>query len=152
MKEDNRPFWQQRRDQKLSGMKPDKKTKHQKEKVKQKKSAKSSLDKWFDLQLATAPKFCENCNEALSKSMHTNPRTIIAHIVPKRQEYGCPSVATHPLNRWFACEDCHNRYDKGGQHAATMYIVDACKARLYHFIDLIPKEERRYIPKFLLNA
>lgn len=77
-------------------------------------SEKVNLSKWYLQQKTQIPDFCEECGcslEILKKS--TFWTTIIAHIVPKRaNKY--PTVAAHPLNRVFLCDQCHNRFDNLG--------------------------------------
>jgi 5-methylcytosine-specific restriction endonuclease McrA len=101
------PYWQQRQQQKING------TKTKKAKADSKKAQKDELTKWFELQLSMCPRNCENCNTGLSQFLFPNPRTLVAHIIPKREDYGFPEVATHPYNRMFLCPDCHHKWDDG---------------------------------------
>lgn len=153
------PYWMERQQRKLGIRHPDgkktvkkpaSKSASQKAKQKEKQDRKRALTPWFETQLLQAPKKCENCGADLRQSMAINPRTIICHIVPKNNDYGCPSVATHLLNRWYGCQKCHGIYDTGGEKAAEMPVIPICKSRLGKFIDQIPEKERRHIPNFLI--
>ena len=58
------------------------------------------------IELAKKP-FCENCGAFISPAYY---RAATAHILPKKEDYGFPSVAAHPKNRLFlggGC-GCHN--------------------------------------------
>lgn len=142
----NSPYLERLREIKL-GLKPaGGKTETQKEADKVKAAAKDAAGAWYDQQLMIAPQTCENCKAHLRESMGINPRTIVCHIVPKAR---VKSVATHALNRWFGCSKCHNVYDTGGEKAAKMPVLKKVIERYKQFAQLIPQEERQYIPKFL---
>lgn len=113
---------------------------------------KKNRDIFFASQLLIAPNHCENCGCSLSFSKSINPRSIIAHIVPKRDKDkgGIPSVALHPLNRWFGCIDCHTNYDsKGADFVKTMKVFPIVKERFAQFAHLIHESEIKNIPAYL---
>lgn len=117
------------------------------------KDRKDDLTKWFNMQAALAPAKCENCGGSLTSTIKFHPRAHICHIVPKTPEGGCPSVATHPLNRWFGCKNCHDAYDsESPEVVATMAVIPVCKARLKVFYPLIAADEVRRVPAFLLQG
>lgn len=114
--------------------------------AKAKRAAKDELTPWFNMQLTMAPAHCENvaCREPLTESMAINPRTIVAHILPKSR---FPEVATHPLNRVFLCQSCHYKYDNG--KAETMpEVLRLCGYRLGMFINKVAVDNFKSIPGY----
>lgn len=138
--ENKKPYWQQRRDMKL-------KQPPTKAEERQKKQAKGV---YFADQIQKAPSKCENCNDSLAGTKAINAAAIVAHILPKSKTSGCPSVALHPLNKWYACGDCHTNYDtKGADFVQTMPVFPILKARVAQFYDEIAPGERRRVPEYL---
>lgn len=139
---DNRPYWQKLRDIKLGKVvSPEQ----------ERKDKKDALTVWFNVQASMAPANCENCKASLRSTINFHPRAHIAHIVPKTKEGGCPSVATHPLNRWFACKQCHDAYDgESAEVVATMAVIPICRERLSKFYADIAPDEVRRVPAYLL--
>lgn len=138
-----KPYWQQRQELKLKGAKPP-------EVKRQEKKAKGVF---FASQLAKAPKNCENCGKSLAGTKAINPAAIICHIIPKNETSGCPSVATHPLNRWFGCGDCHTNYDNQGvTFVKSMPIFEELKKRVATFYEEIDPKERRRVPVYFRPA
>jgi len=83
--------------------------------------------------------------------MAINVSSIIAHIVPKRKEYGCPSVETHSLNRWFGCVDCHTKYDQNFEDPKVIMAMPVFKIilpRLNEFYHLIHSLELKNVPDY----
>lgn len=150
-KKDTRPYWQQRRDLKN-------KAPHGKgEKEKEKKDDKKQKADWFGAQTVQAPSKCENCKNSLKSTISFHPRGHIAHIVKKTKQGGCPSVATHPMNRWFGCISCHTGYDKAMdegdyyeviQMAVWPLIVERFKQVFPHIV----ATEIKNVPKVLKDA
>lgn len=92
---------------------------------------------------------CENCNRNLGATMAINPSAVICHILPKRKDCGCPSVALHKNNKWFGCGDCHTDYDnKGAAYVQNMSIFEVLKARVATFYHLIPQNEIGNVPEY----
>lgn len=134
-----KPYWQQRRDQK-NGAPPPKK-----------KEVKDLLKKFYEAQGAIAPFFCENCGISLKQTINFHPRAHIAHIVAKGA-HGCPSVATNMNNAWFACKECHDLYDGPKlEIIKLMKIIPILRNRMNLFYEKIAKDERRRIPEYLLS-
>lgn len=104
-----------------------------------------SLAPWFKKQIASAPKCCEECGENLGSSIRFIPSAIIAHIWPKREVYGYPSVATHDQNRMFFCIDCHTNFDRlGKDHIENMRSFELIKHRAtIVFHDMTQEEQRK---------
>lgn len=139
---EEKPFWQQLRDKKLGSTRSPEAVKRE---------TKKDLAAWYEVQATQAPAACENCGRSLAPTIAFHLRAHIAHIVPKTEQGGCPSVGTHPMNRWFACRDCHDIYDKQpAEIVATMAIIPIVKKRLRLFVKEIAPAEQRKVPKFLL--
>lgn len=120
-----------------------------------KKEQKLTLSAWYDTQASQAPEKCENCKGSLTATITFHSRAHICHIVPKTKEGGCPSVATHPLNRWFGCSVCHTNYDtwtakKEYDKIQEMKVLPVIQARAAQFFELIAESERRRVPAFLI--
>lgn len=114
------------------------------------------LNLFFASQLLEVPDNCENCGCSLSYLKNSRMRkSIIAHILPKREMGGFPSVATHPQNRLFLCLDCHKNMDeKGKEFVLKMNCFPLLIERLNEFVHLVT--ERRRLPndfdKFVENV
>lgn len=134
-----KPFWQQLRDKKLGKTVSDEKAK---------KEVKNDLAAWYLDRAKESPRNCENCNTSLTLTISLHPRGHIAHILAKGK-HGCPSVATHPMNRAFLCKDCHAIFDGPQQKAKNMPIIPVLVKRVRLFFKLIPKSEVRRVPDFL---
>ena len=77
-------------------------------------------------------------------------RAIIAHILPKREVGGFPSVATHPRNRMFYCPDCHTDFDnKGSDHVSQMKSLPVMRQRYAEFKDCLTIAEQQRVPEYL---
>ena len=113
----------------------------------EKKEVKKELNIFFANQLKDNPEFCEECGVSLRASKAINPRSVIAHILPKRKS--CfPSVATHSDNRLFLCVNCHSDYDnKGWGYIAQMKVFSLAKERLSLFVDKLTEYEREKLPE-----
>lgn len=112
----------------------------------------AELASWYiakEKDVAANP-FCQECKEPISKKYC---RAAVAHCLPKRKEYGFPSLATNPINKLIlgAGCGCHSRYDRSWEDAAKMKVwplaVEIFK-QLYH---LIPANEKKNIPDLLLQ-
>jgi hypothetical protein len=124
--------------------------------AKKQKSAKE-LNIFFASQLLEVPKYCENnCGSSLDRLKNSKMRkAIIAHILPKREIGGFPSVATHPKNKLFLCLECHTDFDnKGADFAPTMDCFDLMCERFMEFKDQLSESDKQRLPfyfKDLLN-
>lgn len=119
-------------------------------KEKAKKETKKSLTVFYTEMLVKAPKVCEECGKPLKPNMLINPRSIVAHILPKRGNM-FPSVATNPDNVFYACNDCHHSFDnKGEEFIVKMRIYPILKERVAKLIPVIPDRDLHKIPEYLL--
>lgn len=143
------PYWKQRQALKLKA--PHSTT----DKAAAKRSKKKDLGAFYAAQTLQAPSKCENCKADLAATIRFHPRAHICHIIPKSKDAGgCPSVATHPMNKWFGCKNCHDPYDKAVMEG-DVYILEQMPVyplileRFQKFKDDIAPNERRRIPAFL---
>lgn len=113
------------------------------------KNNRRELEDWFERQIKNIPTHCEECGVNLGGWRQYAPRTIIAHILPKRASFGgFPKVATHEENRMFYCPDCHFKYDnKGWSYAQTMKSYQLLLDRLSKFIGELTEKEISRLPE-----
>lgn len=121
-------------------------------KNKAKEDKKAELSIFFADQLPQIPSRCENCNTDI-RSYRANKkfwRSLVAHILPKRENYGFPTVATHPQNRVFLCPDCHGNYDNLGSYfAVKMECLPIMKERFNSFKHLLSESDLQRVPEYL---
>lgn len=100
-----------------------------------------------------APKKCQECGEPLAGTIAINPAAVVAHILPKRENGGCPSVAAHPLNKVYLCGDCHTDMDnmggKKGVHLKLMKIYPLMRERVAAMWPEIAEHEKKNVPDTL---
>lgn len=111
------------------------------------------LQRWYAaaaIELARHP-FCIECKAIIHRPYF---RASTAHILPKRKQYGCPSVATHPANKLFLGAECgcHYRYDSSWQAASQMIIWPMAIIAFEEMYPFIYFEERKNIPEALLKT
>jgi 5-methylcytosine-specific restriction endonuclease McrA len=105
---------------------------------------------WYYYQLRNCTDHCENCKNRIHPALYINPRTVVAHIVPKAK---FESVDTHPNNCWFACGDCHTNYDtKGAEYQANMAVAPVVIKRFKTFIHLLTPLEVKALPEWLYKV
>lgn len=111
-------------------------------------------------ELAIHP-YCQECNAPIPEKIKLigkkftldGYRCATAHVLPKRKEYGFPSVASNPINRLFlgpVC-GCHNKYDKSWEDAAQMKVWPLAVEIFKKLYPLIHPSERKNIPDILLQ-
>lgn len=134
------PYWKQRQEMKLKGPKP----------AKVEHAEKVEKAKFFADALKEAPARCMECGKSLAGSQLINPTSIVAHILPKSQKQGVPSMATNPLNKVYLDIDCHTDMDKKGcDHIRKMKLYPLMKERVRLMWPDIPANERRRVPECL---
>lgn len=154
---------------KTTGPKPQKPINKQSDKKKQeiieraKTKGDAGLDFWFDYWMAHANPICSECgmiaNWLLKPEYATIWRACQAHILPKKKNYGFPSLSCVIENHivlfpsWggLLC-GCHGFYDSSWYNATTMSIwpevVEIFKTTLYQ---RIAPSEIKNIPELLLK-
>lgn len=145
------PYWKRRQAQKLGA------PHSEQEKKEEKSKKKGDLKVYYADQALAAPSKCENCGKNLQPTINFHPRAHIAHIIAKTREGGCPSVSTHPQNKWFACLDCHTLYDKSiGEGdfyvVIQMPVFNICTQRFQLFKEEIKESEWKNVPSIFYNA
>lgn len=101
---------------------------------------KTNIGQWFKDQSRQAPNNCEECGCSIRHLIGST--VIIAHILPKAKNK-FPEVATHPLNRLFLCDLCHNRFDKrDNAYRITMNCIPVMKERLRAFYPLLSESQQ----------
>ena len=80
-------------------------------------------------------------------------RCATAHVLPKKEEYGFPSIAHVLENKIFlgAGCGCHSKYDRSWEDAATMKIWPIALEKIKKLIPLIDPKERKNIPDIILQ-
>jgi hypothetical protein len=139
------PYWKQRQALKLKA------AHSEQEKKDEKSKKKGELKVYYANQALSAPSKCENCKKGLQATINFHPRAHIAHIIAKTKEGGCPSVATHPKNKWYGCMDCHTLYDdsifkKDFYVVVQMPVFPILVERFNSFKEEIKVSERKNVP------
>jgi hypothetical protein len=135
-----RHYWLHR--EKINSTKP---------KAKAKQERGKELNVYFANQILTMPATCEESGQPLPKSPLWMRKACIAHILPKRPDFGFPSVATHPLNRIFLHPDIHTNMDNQGEsYILKMKSLPIMKARVAQFIHLLTPAELNRLPHYFL--
>lgn len=119
---------------------------------KQAKEARAGdLKVFFASQALTFPDKCEESGQPLPKSPAWMKKACIAHILPKRPDFGFPSVAMHPSNVIFLHPDIHTNYDNlGREYALKMRCLPIMKARVKILLPFLTEEELNMVPDYLL--
>jgi hypothetical protein len=105
--------------------------------------------------------YCQECGawipekiKQIGKKFTLNGyRCATAHLLPKKEEYGFPSVAHVLDNRIFlgAGCGCHAKYDRSWEDAASMKIWPIALEKIKKLIPLIDPKERKNIPDVILQ-
>ena len=93
---------------------------------------------------------CMECGAFIPKPFY---RAATSHVLPKRKEYGFPSVASN-LNNWLRLGSgcgCHQRYDRSWEDAAQMKIFPSAIAKFKILYPLIDKKELKNLPEVFLQ-
>ncbi len=120
---------------------------------KAKEIVKTTLNTFFASQLLERPLTCEcGCGQSIRFSQAWINRATIAHIVPKREKGGCPSVSTHPMNRVFLDPSCHTNLDNLGDVwlKKKPELLTLMRERYQKFAPEIAESEIKNIPFYLI--
>jgi hypothetical protein len=138
-----KPYWQQRREMKLTGRPT---------RAEEKKEKKEKSD-FFANSIKQAPDHCQNCKKPLAPTKAISKAAVVAHILPKSKKQGVPSMATHEMNKVFLCGNCHTNMDNQGcDFILTMSILPLLRTRVAVMWPEIPANERRRVPECLRPA
>ena len=136
-------YLEQRREMKLAGKKP----------PAEKRADASKKSKFFKDAIEKMPGKCMECGKALGGTIAINPTATVAHILPKRKNYGVTSMANDKRNMVYLCITCHTNMDnKGCRFIEKMRIFPLLKERVALMFKDIPAAERRFIPDCLNPA
>lgn len=105
---------------------------------------------WFQLRHKEMKGTCVNCGGKTQKG-EKNYKCSVAHILPKAY---FPSVATHQSNFIELCfygESCHTNFDNKIIDLIDMNCFDEIIEKVTKMYPSIAQEERRRIPKILLE-
>lgn len=111
------------------------------------------LESWFTAaakELSFKP-FCMECGDYIPKDYY---RHATAHILPKRERFGFPSMSVHPKNKLFlgAGCGCHHKYDSSWEAASKMKVWPIAVAAFKEMYPYIPAHELKNIPNVLLET
>jgi len=123
---------------------------------KKKKAAKigggAELQRWFEDRRKLMTGRCSNCKRKSCKNDNTYYKFSIAHILEKAH---FKSVATHPDNWIELCfwgdNSCHTQMDNKMLDMTEMSCWDEIVTKFQKMYPSIAKDERRRIPKILLQ-
>lgn len=111
------------------------------------------LEKWYETickKIDMNP-YCWNCGKRITKPFY---RAACAHVIPKRKNYGFPSVATHPANYLIlgAGCGCHSKYDMCWEDAKKLKVWEIAVERFKAIYPSIDESEHKNIPEILLES
>lgn len=114
---------------------------------------KDDLNDFYEEALNELPDNCQECGEPLGCLSAWDARCCTAHLLPKSEESGFPSIACHPANRIFLGKkncSCHTRYDnRDGSFRSTMKIYQAVLAAFEILKDHLTEKEIIKAKKYL---
>jgi len=111
---------------------------------------KNELEQWFNDRHKEMKGACKNCGSKTQKGQ-PNYKNSVAHILPKAY---FPSIATHPDNFIELCfysQSCHTNMDNKTLDLIDMNCFDEIVEKVCRMYPSIAPEERRRIPKILLE-
>lgn len=119
---------------------------------------KQQLQQWFDnvaRKIEQHP-YCLECelNGVKTYIPLSQYRNASAHLLPKRKEYGFPSVATHPENFMGALgTTCghHYAYDRSWEDASKMKVWPMAIDKIKKMLPFIAASEMKNLPPIILN-
>lgn len=121
----------------------------------QAKEAFEKLQQFFDncaREIAKHP-YCLECELEGKQTFIKEKfyRSATAHVLPKRKEYGFPSVAAHPVNFIVLADICghHKLYDRSWEDAAKMKVWPLAIQKFKIMYPHIAPEEKKNIPDVL---
>lgn len=120
--------------------------------TKKEKDKSKERNAFFQVMIARRPKNCQESGKPLIKSMAINPRSIVAHILPKRDvdKGGVPSMQYDERNILYLDQDVHTDMDRQGEAYITkMKLYPVMKKRVEEMWPEIPENERKNVPQYL---
>lgn len=133
-------YWQGR--QKVNAEKPANKAK---------KLQKQVVGTYMANQALTRPTHCEETGQRLPTYPEHMKRACQAHILPKRTDYGFPSVAIHPQNMIFLHPDIHTDMDNFGRdYIVKMKSLPIMRERVAKLLPFLTPDELNRLPDYFL--
>jgi hypothetical protein len=111
----------------------------------------AELQRWFEGRRKEMKGVCANCGGKSCKDSDKYFKFSIAHLLPKAY---FKSVATHPDNWIELCyfgKSCHTNLDNLSLDITDLSCFDSVIEKVVKIYPSIAKEERRRIPKVLLE-
>jgi hypothetical protein len=106
-----------------------------------------ALDAWFTRMKEKQPKNCECCGKKIVIPYGITWKSAIAHILPKKT---FKSVMLHDDNCFYACMDCHTKYDTlTNDEKKLLPVAELCRQRYQLFKDKIAPAEQRKVPVWI---
>lgn len=111
-----------------------------------------NLVSWYNDRKNEFTGRCQECGAVIPYYLR---HSSVAHVLPKKKDYGFPSVATHPQNAIElgpgAVCGCHTKYDNSWLSASKMKIFPLAKEKFKLIEPFIAEEERKRIPEIFLT-
>lgn len=133
-----------------------------------KAGSEDSLEKWFLYFMETSEPVCAECGMRADWLLEPQEdpkkaeayrliwRACQAHVLPKKKQYGFPSISTDRNNHIILFPSwgghlcgCHGFYDSGWFNATTMKIWPQVQERFKILYPFIAEKERKNIPEQL---
>ncbi len=115
------------------------------------KVQKETFGTYFANQAHKMPVFCEETGKRLPTYPAYLKLSCMAHILPKRKDFGFKSVSIHPMNMVFVLPEIHQSMDQLGERFITkMKIYPIIKERVKVLLPLLTENELDRVPKYLL--
>lgn len=109
-------------------------------------------NKWFLDRAKECTGICCNCGGPSAITSGIYWKWAIAHVFPKEEKYGFPSIATHPNNFIELCIECHTLYDRSLHVAHTLTCWKFAVEKFELFKDYIEEKSRKYLGLFIHYA
>lgn len=113
------------------------------------KVEKAEMDLWFLQQRKLLTGICLNCGQPSEKNNEKYWKWSCCHILPKKKEYGFPSVATNMDNCLELCIKCHTLFDRNWMTAAQMPVFNIAIEKFKKIYPFIAKSQLRFLPECL---
>jgi len=124
-----------------------------KQELKEQRPIRISQGDWFVERINEQTGVCMECGGSTVCTEYVYARMTVAHVLPKREDYGCPSVATHPDAALELCakNGCHHKYDNSGEDVVKMVCWPIAVEKFKRIYPFIAQNERKNIPLVLLQ-
>lgn len=111
----------------------------------------SELDRWFNDRRKGMTGICSNCGGKSCRDNDEYFKFSIAHILPKAYFKSCATHESNWIELCFWDKSCHTQMDNKMLDLIDMNCFDLIIERFVKMYPSIAKEERRRIPKVLME-